>query len=478
MNRSLWLRFLGLSVVFALLLGLLYARLIREVAGDAREDVQRSVYLFIARIVEEAPYADAIRHLDRLRTESPSMSPEVWVISAAGQVMASNSVAPPPQDLLQEGLPQQVHDIVMRGHFFSGASAAAVIRLNAAEPAWLVVRNAAQAGRHLVLTLGTFLVATVLGAIFLGLSMVLLYLRGHSHEARRVIARIESGDLAARFKVDRLDAVGRLMHDFNRMADEIGRLVARLQATERARRELLQELGHDLRTPLTSLRTAIEALAAHGEAMSSEERQEFFGVVNSEFGYFRKLVDDLFFIAEIDEPRYRNAAQRLDIVAIVKTEIQSLEASARAAHEAGGGIRIEAELDAAMPDTCAVIGDAYLVGRLFRNLFDNAARHASSVVRIRTSIRPGFVDVSVADDGAGMSAAAIAAFGQRRRQRVLSEGGDLSASLGLGSVIIKTIVSLHGGDIALESGPAGGVLQGTRITVSLPLEEVRDAALV
>ncbi|WP_292932161.1 HAMP domain-containing sensor histidine kinase [Noviherbaspirillum sp.] len=474
MNRSLWLRFLAISVVFALLLSLLYARLIREIAGDASDDVQRSMYLFIARLVEEAPYPASILRLDSLRSESPSLALDVWVLSASDQVLASNTAAAPPQKLLALGRPARVHDVLTRGRFFSSTTASAIVRLDAPEPTYLVVRNAGQSGRHVFLTLGILFVVSVIGAIFLGLSLVLLYLRGRSREVKQVIARIESGDLAARFKVDRLDTIGRLMHDFNSMADEIGRLVTRLQDTERARRELLQELGHDLRTPMTSLRTAIETLAAHGNAMSDAERREFFNVVSSEFGYFRKLVDDLFFIAEIDEPRYRNTAELIDVDAVVNNEIQIMRSSGRGESSSAGGIDFDVALGQEKTASRTVIGDAYLIARLFRNLLENAIKHARSVVRVRTRTRTGFVEILVEDDGPGMSPEAIAAFGQRRSRRMLAGQGDLRASLGLGSVIIKTIVSLHGGHIALESEKAGNALQGTRITISLPLEESRS----
>lgn len=465
MSRLLWLRFLAISVAFGLLLGALYALLVRELAGDVSNDVQRSMYLFIARIVEEGPYPESVRRIDRFRAESTALSMQLWVISDAGATLASSTDAAPPPWLRQIGKPRRIHEVLTQGRFFSTASAMAVVRLDAAEPTYLVIRNAGTPRPRIFLTLGLFFVATVVGAVFLGLLLVMLYLRGRSREARQVIARMEAGDLTARFHADRLDATGRLMLDFNRMADEIERLVQRLQQTERARRELLQELGHDLRTPLTSLRTAVETLAAHGDVMPATERHAFMEVVTGEFGYFRKLIDDLFFIAEIDEPRYRHAAERIDLAAVIGAEMQGMEnGRCGAAHQIRCGWR---DLPPT-PGRHLVAGDPHLITRLFRNLFDNTARHARSAVQVGIASNDGFVEVRIEDDGAGMTPAAMAAFGQRRSRRILAGNADFAASLGLGSVIVRTIVELHGGRLALESSPEAG----TCITVSLP-EEAR-----
>lgn len=462
MKRGIWLRFLAISAFFAVLLSVLYFILMREVAGDASDEVQRSIYLFIAHIVEEQPYAESIKRVERLRTDSPAMPMELWVLSESGQVLAGSSDTMPPRLLQRMEKPRHVHEVVSRGRFFSGAQGLALVRLDAAEPTYLAVHKLGTPGRHTFLILGALFVATMLAAILLGLLLVTLYLRMRSREVKLLIGQLESGDLAARFRPDRLDAIGRLMLDFNRMADEIERLVTRLQTSERARRELLQELGHDLRTPLTSLRTAIETLEAHGEVMSAPERLEFFRVVTSEFAYFRKLIDDLFFIAEIDEPHYRRTAERIDLGALITAEIALMESSHRAARE------IHFECAAHTTGRLDIVGDPYLVARLFRNVFDNAAKFAHSSVRIQLSADSAAIKVRIDDDGPGMSAEKIAAFGKRRSQRLAANSGDCSVSLGLGSVIIKTIVELHGGCLHLESDDAGSGLRGTRLTISLP----------
>jgi signal transduction histidine kinase len=440
--------------------------MIREIAGKPSNEVQHSVYLFLAHIAEQQPYADSLRRIDELRADSPAMALDLWIVSDSGNVLAANTVAPPPARFARMPMPLRAHEVVTRGRFFSGSPAIASVRLNTAQPTYLLVRNRGTPSRGTFLILAALFVVTVVGAIFSGLLLVTFYLRGRSQQVKQVIARMESGDLGARFVSDRLDAVGGLMLDFNRMADEIQRLVARLETTERARRELLQELGHDLRTPLTSMRTAVETLTVHGSAMPVAEREEFMKVVAGELAYFSKLIDDLFFIAEIDEPRYRKNAERIDLAALLAAELHAAQASPRAGKE----LRFEFDRRADDEENFDILGDAYLASRLFRNALDNAMRHAHSSICVSIRSSSTGIEIVVEDDGEGMPVDAIAAFGQCRSRRFFGKAGSDATSLGLGSVIIRTIVELHHGQLSLASRASDPAVPGTRMTITFPRE--------
>jgi signal transduction histidine kinase len=461
MNRVLWLRLLAISVFFALMLTLVDVLLMRALIGSQREDVQRSLYLFVAHLMEEAPYPQSMARIAQLSAESPSMRLELWVVSDSAQVLASNTPAPPPAAILQGPWPAGVHEVSSHGRFFAGDAANALVRLDAATPTYLVVRTPGALGRSTFNMLVLMFVMTLVGAIFLGLFLVMFYLRARSKAATRVIAQLEAGQLHARFQVDPLDALGGLMLNFNRMADEIERLVARLRTNERIRRELLQELGHDLRTPLTSLRTAVETLAVHGERLEAGEREELLAVVGSELAYFTSLIDDLFFIADIDEPRYRKQAQCIDLGEMLAVEIRAAQGVQRVAP-----VKFELEQLVSQADGARILGDPYLAARLLRNVFDNAGRHAQGLVRARIERAGERVVVTVEDDGGGMSADAMARFGKRRMQREPSMASAIGASLGLGSVIIRTITELHGGQLELAS--AACALGGMRLRLVFP----------
>lgn len=349
--------------------------------------------------------------------------------------------------------------------FFSGGSASAVVRLQASAPVYLLIRNPGTTGRGAVMTMIVLFIATMVGAILLGLLLLTLYLRGRSSEASKVIRDMQAGNLAARFSTDKLDAIGGLMLHFNAMANEIQRLVGRLQTIERTRRELLQELGHDLRTSLTSLRTTINTLTVHGSAMDEAERKELFTVVSSELEYFTKLIDDLFFIASIDEPSYHAQAGEFDLLALLRTETSHAQTSQTAT---GKQLRFELDDSATSGFNGHISGDAYLIARLFRNVYDNAARHASTCVRTRILPHGDALEIVIDDDGQGLSREALHRFGLRRDQRILASGSHAAVSLGLGSVIIKTIIELHGGSLKITNGDADSDFPGMRLHLYFP----------
>ena len=448
-RRAPWLRFFVLSVVFAVLMSVMFLAALRQLIGRPSEEIQRNLYLFYAHVVEEQPYAAAIARAQRYRWQYPPLPLELWVLDDDNQVLASSGAGAPPDELLAMEKPREVHELhaTRRGYFREAG--AAIVKLDAAPSAYLLIRNPGATRQGFLGFLGLF-IATLVCASFFGLFMVAMYLRGRSAQARQVIADLEAGRLGARFQVNRLDAAGGLMLDFNRMAGQIQRLVTRLEATERKRRELLQELGHDLRTPLTSVRTAVDTLVLHGEVMGGEERAEFHVLVASEIDYLAKLMDDLFFIADIEDPTYRQQREEVDLSCLVTTELRQRRGD-------------EVLFDVRGADVPWVIsGDAHLLVRLLRNLFDNAARHAQALVLVSLRRDGAQLELVIEDDGPGMNSGQLKQYGERRSLRLAEGERPLSASLGLGSVIAAKIVELHGGKLEVASDMHLG---GARITL-------------
>ena len=458
MNRALWLRFAGLSLLFALLLSVAFLFASRQLIGRPSADIQRNLYLFYAHVAEEQPFQAALERAARYRWQDGPLAPALWVVDDAGHLLASSVATAPPDELRDLPKPRSVHAMQIQARGLFGDAGMGVVRLDTPQAAYLLVRHPG-APRHGVLGFLALFIATLLCATFFGLFMVALYLRGRSAQARHVIAQLQAGALSARFKVDRLDAAGGLMLDFNRMADEIQRLVERLETIERDRRELLQELGHDLRTPLTSVRTAADTLALHGEAMEAGERNEFHRMLGSEVDYLSRLLDDLFFIAAIDDPAYRQHKSSVDLGALVAAEARASRAGMPAIESAASG-------------DASVAGDAHLLARLLRNLIDNATRYAGQQVVAGARRDGDTVLLWVEDDGPGMSAGQAALFGRRRSNRMAHGPREQGASLGLGSVIVSKIAALHGARIGIGASALGGARISVRFA-AWPLKTSR-----
>lgn len=466
MNRAFWLQLLGISVLFTTLSATVSFVIFRSASAPVSQESRRNVYLFLANILESAPYPEAMQRYEHFHADSPTIGRTIWVLSPDGTVYASNTREAPPPEWRQMSKPQHRHEFSTRIPGWGYFADLILVRLDKPEPTYLLVRpekdtpNKALAG----VEFSIFILALV-GTSFAGATMIVVYVRRTSKEARRVMARLHEGDLQARFPIRKFDEIGNLKLDFNAMADEIERLVVRLRDTESARRNLLKELSHDLRTPLTSLRTSIDTLAYCRQQMSAEQQQEFLHVAQSELEYFVRLLEDLFLIADFAEPGYKSTPESTDLRSIANAELHARQVAQPTLNwslhcEASADVNIEC--------------DRHLILRLLRNALDNAGKYANSRVDITLTAQSDAVQIDIADDGPGIEPEALKSFGERRKHRLHSGAAQSDLSLGLGSVIMKAIANLHGGtvQIAVRNGGATHVtathVTGTVLTCKLP----------
>lgn len=444
---------------------------LRTLNESSTGEIRRHMILFLAQSVEDGPtYGEAIQNL-RQRRGRRFAATNLWVLSERGEVLASNDEAEPPIAWQNLKKPVEAHDFTFHYRAFQLIPDLVLVKLeNYKANTYLLIELRRQGSFYGTAWINAAFLLFVFGVgVLIALVLIWGYLRKKSKEARLVLARLEKGELGARFEIGRLDDIGSLMLDFNRMAAEIERLVHRVQDTEQARKHLLEELSHDLRTPLTSLRTSVETLSEHFEEMPAPERKELIAVARTELGYFLHLIDDLFFIADIGEPRYKKSTREIDLPELLREEIRSREAREKRVGEVAASGRTPLRWEFACDEGARgpILGDPLLIQRLFKNALDNAAKHAGSSVRVVVSALVDSLVVKVEDDGVGISDEAIGGFAQRRRHRQEGDG----VSLGLGSVIMRTILELHGGRLVIRR--LEGLeknRQGTQLTLFLPKE--------
>ncbi len=278
----------------------------------------------------------------------------------------------------------------------------------------------------------SILVGLLLSTIFLT-----MYVRGKSQQAEVVISKLRSGDLKARFKINQVDESSLLMQKFNEMADQIEELVSNLRSTEKARMILLQELAHDLRTPVASLKNLQELLLEKGHLMDEDKRRHAQGLAVKEVLYFERLVEDLLFLSGVNDPRYSGNFKQLSLKQLIAQEVELFESD-----------KIQFEI---VTETEAMIsGDEHLLRRLIKNALSNASKFAHSRVEISLSRTEETTVVAITDDGPGIDAAQIKLFGEKKYSRRIEEA-NANISIGLGSVIMKKIMSLHDGKMVVEN---------------------------
>ena len=474
MNRKLFLQLLLISLSVSFVLGAAIITGIRSLNEAGEGPVQNPALKFMARVVERGgSYQATLQIFEAMRIKLGLGIMPVWIVGQDGEIYAETSpYGPLPVEWKSLVKPRKIHGIVAHYRPFHLTPDYMIIRLDSYVPTYLMVRipNAGALQRTL-LGQSVFLFGTMAASAFAGLLITFVYLRQKSLQAKDVLGRLEKGDLKARFPISRLDEAGSLMTDFNRMADAIERLVARVEETDRARQELLQELGHDLRTPMTSLRAAVDTLLSHGKVMSEEEREKFVRIIQAESHYFLRMIDDLFFIAEVGDPRYRKTAEEVDITQLLKTEIMQREDKDPQKQRSLSSRLLSDQ------KPLKIIGDPILLKRLFRNALQNARRYATtsvevSIEKIKSEEGLSRARIRVLDDGPGIEPDEAAIFGKRRTRRFSIDRtlSDSEISLGLGSVIMAEIVRVHGGSLSVRNLKEAGLDQtGTELLIELPV---------
>ncbi|MFZ0092055.1 MAG: HAMP domain-containing sensor histidine kinase [Solirubrobacteraceae bacterium] len=272
--------------------------------------------------------------------------------------------------------------------------------------------------------------------------------------ARRVLAPLEevaqaaqhiaeTDDLSRRIRVHADDEVGQLALRFNTMLDRLEGSRAALDDSMRAQRQLVADASHELRTPVTSLRTNIEVLLA-GAELHPEDRRRLLTDVVEQSEELSALVNDLIELARGDQPGAETEEVRLDGIAA--------ESLARARRNAPQ-IRFQATLEPTLID-----GVPERLERAINNLLDNAARHSPSGGTVELHITPD--GVTVRDHGPGVDPEDQPYVFDRFFRGRTSRGRQGS---GLGLAIVRQVTEQHGGTVGVTNAPTGGAVFTLRL---------------
>ncbi len=229
----------------------------------------------------------------------------------------------------------------------------------------------------------------------------------------------------------------------------------RAQATE-IRSALLSAVGHDLRSPLTSIKAAAGSLRDPDLRLSSADQQELTATIEESADRLAALVDNL-----LDSSRLAAGA-----VTPLLAPVGYDEVALRALVGLDGATRVKVDIDETLPD---VIADAGLLERVVANVVDNALRHARGApVVLRASAYGGRVELRVVDAGPGVPRrdreALFAPF--RRLGGADPSDRDGASGVGLGLSVARGFTEVMGGTLTAEDTPGGG------LTVVIALPEV------
>lgn len=257
-------------------------------------------------------------------------------------------------------------------------------------------------------------------------------------------SRIAAGDLATRLPDTTDPELMAIVGSFNGMVDA---LATRIQRDAR----FVGDVSHELRSPLTSLITSVEVLAARRGDLPPRGRQAL-DLVESELGRFHRTVDDLLELARLDDTAPGDT-RTVSVGAVVR----ELEA-----RRAGHAVRLSLDPDG----VTGAMADKNQLERALRNLMDNADRHAGGTTSVEVLRREDTVVVHVDDAGPGVPLADRERVFERFARGGRAGRGSLPGA-GLGLAIVAETAARAGGAAWCSQSPDGGA----RFSLALPAAE-------
>ena len=268
--------------------------------------------------------------------------------------------------------------------------------------------------------------------------------------------RLGAGDLSARAPDEGGDEVAALALSFNRMADELAIRARALESSDKARRQLLADVSHELMTPLTAMRGYIETLAMPRLQLDAATRERYVGIITDETHRMERIIGDLLDLARLEGGGTTMRRERVP-TAMLFDRMASRHERELSARQ----VRLAQQIE---PGAETITGDPDRLEQALQNLAANALRHTPDGGELRVVASKGDADVriSVSDTGPGIAPEHLPFIFDRFYK--VDASRKASGGSGLGLSIVKAIVERHGGSIHAANDSAGGAV----FTIVLP----------
>ncbi len=281
---------------------------------------------------------------------------------------------------------------------------------------------------------------TLLATLLVGLLIIRIITNNFS-KIIEVMQKFRQGDLTARVKVQSTGDVKQVAVIFNEMADILTSNIEKLKEVEILRRELIANVSHDLRTPISIIQGYIETLQIKADTLTKEERNRYLNTISESTGKLEKLVSELFELSKLEANQVEPKKEPFFISELVNDISSKYQLIAN-----DKNISINTILSKELP---LVYADVSLIERVMQNLIDNAMKFTPNGgnIIIKTSKSEHEVEVTVADTGVGIP--------ENEREQIFgryykaNNFTDLKNSTGLGLAIVKKILDLHDSSLDL-----------------------------
>jgi len=272
-----------------------------------------------------------------------------------------------------------------------------------------------------------------------------------------VMQQFRLGDLKARVQVKSAGDIKQVSDIFNEMADILTQNIEKLKEVEILRRELIANVSHDLRTPISIVQGYIETMQIKDGQLSAEERKRYLLIVSESIGKLQKLVSELFELSKLEANQVKPVKESFFISELVNDISSKYQLIAK-----DKNISITTFLSKGLPP---VYADVALIERVMQNLIDNAMKFTpdGGKITIKTNKHKNEIEIIVQDTGIGIP--------ENERKQIFgryykaNNFTDLKNSTGLGLAIIKKILDLHQSSLELVTE----INSGTSFVFRLPV---------
>jgi signal transduction histidine kinase len=265
--------------------------------------------------------------------------------------------------------------------------------------------------------------------------------------------RMETGDYSTRVHTRSRDEVGQLAEAFNTMSAE-------LEGVEHLRRDLVANVSHELKTPITAIRAHLENLLDGVEQPDPDTLQ----IMLAQSERLGRLVDQLLDLSRLESGDVPLERERVSLGPLVQQVLSEIDVA-----RADRGVAISSEVPDDLPQAWV---DRERVHQVLFNLVDNAVRYTPSggAVTVSGYRHNGSVEIKVHDTGVGIPAEHLPKLFERFYRVDISRSRGEEGGTGIGLAIARSVVEAHGGHIHADSEPGNG----STFTFELPAAEAGD----
>ncbi len=400
-------------------------------------------------------YSDQVRNAIEMFDKKNMM--ELMAIDKSGRVQISSSGFSPDEDMdmpdyqkareNDEGIGEHVGKIVRGGATEKYMAVTVLLDHQNSEYSAVRVITSLEKIDNLLLRLVALTVLMTAFILILVLILGILFVKSILNPVKEMAVsagKMAKGDFSHRIHISRDDEIGDLCHTFNYMASQ-------LENSEKIKNDFISSVSHELRTPLTAIKGWGETIL---EMRDEDTLKKGMKVITSETQRLSSMVEELLDFSRIQNNRLQLQKANMDLLAELADAVLLYTEKAE---------KSNIIINYHEPEGIAMVyGDKNRLRQVFVNIIDNAVKYIGKdgVINIDAVLKEKTVEIKIADNGCGISPEDLPKVKKR-----FYKANDTVRGSGIGLAVADELVSLHGGELNLDSVYG----EGTTVTIVLPI---------